>query len=105
MANRPGGAVDLVAMLIKPVQRICQYPLLFRAVVAEVAITQGCEAELAGAQEALIALASSTANVNELVRQGELQTAPSQNPPASTSTTSTSGAPKKAFFRPSRRRF
>jgi len=62
------GAIDLFSMLIKPVQRICQYPLLFREVASEAA--EACAPEDRERVEAvLVALELSAAGVNEHVRQ------------------------------------
>jgi len=62
------GAVDLFSVLIKPVQRICQYPLLFREIVSETAAA--CEpADHARVEATLAVLERSAEAVNEHVRR------------------------------------
>ena len=58
----------LFASLIKPVQRLCQYPLLFREIVAELHVAREAHA---AAESALGALEGSVTDVNERVRQRE----------------------------------
>lgn len=73
------GAVSIFALLIKPVQRLCQYPLLFREVVQAMAADSGGGAD-GGAdcgeeelRRVLALLEGAAADVNERVRGAEVE--------------------------------